>query len=136
MSNAQHAIRVAREHLATTRQDSDSSLIIRMLLVKLECPDPNVMAVVEGHRTRAAVGMEKYHVDTARKDLTELEWLRHLQEELMDAAVYAQRLIEDREYLAHSATIEAFLDAHEMDLFDLKPRQVLEKFIGFAKRRK
>ena len=31
----------------------------------------------------------------ARKDLSSLEWLIHLQEELMDAILYAEKLKED-----------------------------------------
>ena len=44
---------------------------------------------------RAAVGKNKYGVTMERTDLTLFEWLQHLQEELMDAAVYVQRLMED-----------------------------------------
>jgi len=41
------------------------------------------------------VGEVKYGVTMERADLTLLEWLQHLQEELMDAAVYVQRLMEE-----------------------------------------
>lgn len=44
---------------------------------------------------RAAVGKEKYGVTMERDDLNLLAWLQHLQEELMDAAVYVQRLMEE-----------------------------------------
>ena len=44
---------------------------------------------------RAKVGKAKYGVTMERMDLTLLEWLQHLQEELMDAAVYVQRLMEE-----------------------------------------
>jgi hypothetical protein len=36
--------------------------------------------------------MIKYGVNTERTDLTTLEWLQHLQEELMDASVYIEKL--------------------------------------------
>ena len=39
----------------------------------------------------------KYGVTMERGDLSLIEWLTHLQEELMDAAVYVQRLIEEVE---------------------------------------
>jgi hypothetical protein len=42
---------------------------------------------------RAKVGKAKYGVTMERTDLTTLEWLTHLQEELMDAAVYVERLM-------------------------------------------
>jgi len=44
---------------------------------------------------RAEVGKAKYGVTMERGDLNLVEWLTHLQEELMDAAVYVQRLIEE-----------------------------------------
>jgi hypothetical protein len=37
----------------------------------------------------------KRRVTMERTDLTTLEWLTHLQEELMDAAVYVERLLGD-----------------------------------------
>jgi len=46
---------------------------------------------------RADVGKRKYGVTMEREDLSTLEWLVHLQEELMDAAVYVERLIEEFE---------------------------------------
>jgi|TARA_B110001454_G_scaffold218448_1_gene246448 hypothetical protein len=54
--------------------------------------DKNVENVVTQLRTREETGMNKYEVNTERKDLSTLEWLQHLQEELMDAAVYVEKL--------------------------------------------
>ena len=44
---------------------------------------------------RAKVGKAKYGVTMERTDLSIVEWLTHLQEELMDASVYVERLIQD-----------------------------------------
>lgn len=46
---------------------------------------------------RADVGKRKYGVTMERDDLSTIEWLVHLQEELMDAAVYVERLIKEFE---------------------------------------
>ncbi len=46
-------------------------------------------------RHRAKVGKTKYGVTMEREDLNITEWLVHLQEELLDASVYVQRLIND-----------------------------------------
>jgi hypothetical protein len=46
-------------------------------------------------RHRAKVGKAKYGVTMEREDLNLMEWLVHLQEELLDASVYVQRLIND-----------------------------------------
>tara|TARA_R100000734_G_C3224680_1_gene34876 strand:- start:55 stop:249 length:195 start_codon:yes stop_codon:yes gene_type:complete len=44
---------------------------------------------------RAKVGLDKYGVTMERTDFDFVTWLIYLQEELMDAVVYLQRLIED-----------------------------------------
>lgn len=54
--------------------------------------DKNVEAVREQLKSRMEVGHKKYGVTTERDDLNTLEWLQHLQEELMDATVYIERL--------------------------------------------
>lgn len=59
--------------------------------------DPNVRAVQDLLARRAAIGLTKYGVTTERTDLTTLEWLRHAQAEMLDGAVYLQRLIADEE---------------------------------------
>ena len=54
--------------------------------------DPNVIAVVEQLHERSRVGYLKYKTTTNRDDLSTLDWLQHLQEELLDASVYIERL--------------------------------------------
>ena len=54
--------------------------------------DRNVEKVITQLRSREEQGMIKYGVNTERKDLSTLEWLQHLQEELMDASVYIEKL--------------------------------------------
>jgi hypothetical protein len=55
--------------------------------------DRNVEAVRNKLAERAATGLRKYGTTTERKDLTPLQWFQHLQDELMDAAVYAEVLM-------------------------------------------
>ena len=54
--------------------------------------DNNVENVCNALREREERGMSKYGVNTMREDLSSLEWLQHLQEELMDASVYIEKL--------------------------------------------
>ena len=54
--------------------------------------DKNVENVVKQLRDREEEGLLKYGVNTERTDLSSLEWLQHLQEELMDASVYIEKL--------------------------------------------
>ena len=49
-------------------------------------------AVVVQLRTRAEKGKRKYGTTMERDDLTLIQWLQHLHEELMDAAVYVEKL--------------------------------------------
>ena len=54
--------------------------------------DTNVQKVIDSFKYREERGMRKYGVNTDRTDLSTMEWLQHLQEELMDACVYVEKL--------------------------------------------
>ncbi len=54
--------------------------------------DPIVLKVMSKFYDRSQRGIEKYGTMLTRTDLDVLEWLNHLQEELMDAALYCERL--------------------------------------------
>lgn len=54
--------------------------------------DKNVEAVRQQLLDRMKTGYAKYGVTTERTDIGLLGWLQHLQEELMDAAVYVERI--------------------------------------------
>ena len=60
--------------------------------IKIGYMDRNVENVITQLRSREEQGLLKYGVNTERKDLSTLEWLQHLQEELMDATVYIEKL--------------------------------------------
>jgi hypothetical protein len=51
--------------------------------------------VISKIKRRAEFGLKKYGVSMERDDLTEIQWLQHLQDELMDGAVYVQRIMDD-----------------------------------------
>ena len=57
-----------------------------------ETKDSVVEAVTEAYKQRSSVGIEKYGVTLDRTDLNVLDWLQHLQEELMDATLYVEKL--------------------------------------------
>ena len=54
--------------------------------------DNIVERVIESFKRRSERGLEKYGTTLDRNDLTNLEWLQHLQEELMDATLYIEKL--------------------------------------------
>ena len=53
--------------------------------------------VIERIRQRADAGAVKYGTTLERKDLSFEQWLRHLQEELLDGAAYIEKLIDEAE---------------------------------------
>ena len=54
--------------------------------------DTIVESVVKQFKERSEVGIAKYGVTLDRDDLSTLEWLQHLQEELFDASLYIEKL--------------------------------------------
>ena len=52
---------------------------------KRDRQDPIVQKVIESYKNRSEIGQEK-------NDLTLIEWMKHLQEELMDATLYIEKL--------------------------------------------
>ncbi len=57
--------------------------------------DSIVKSVVEKFQERSEAGIKKYNNTLDRNDLCLVEWLNHLQEELMDATLYIQKLKEE-----------------------------------------
>lgn len=54
--------------------------------------DSIVESVISQYRERSEVGIKKYNNTMDRNDLSNLEWLTHLQQELMDATLYIEKL--------------------------------------------
>lgn len=54
--------------------------------------DKFVKQVVDKYTERSDVGVEKYGTTLEREDVDLIGWLNHLQEELMDATLYIQKL--------------------------------------------
>lgn len=54
--------------------------------------DKYVQAVKEKFEQRSQTGIRKYNTTLEREDLSFLDWLEHLQQELMDATLYVERL--------------------------------------------
>ena len=54
--------------------------------------DGIVKAVIYKFKRRSEVGIQKYGTTLEREDLTPEEWAEHLQQEMMDAVLYLERL--------------------------------------------
>jgi len=57
--------------------------------------DTVVKAVLQKFTSRSRLGFKKYGTTLDRTDLSDMEWANHLQEELMDAILYVERLKRD-----------------------------------------
>jgi hypothetical protein len=68
----------------TTYNDSNSRIVRKA--------DSIVDSVVDKFLDRSKVGKQKYGTDLDREDYSLSEWLTHLQEELMDAVNYIERI--------------------------------------------
>lgn len=60
--------------------------------------DRIVSSVVDKFQSRSEAGIKKYNTTLERTDLKTLDWINHLQEELMDATLYSERLKTDVGY--------------------------------------
>lgn len=68
--------------------------------------DPYVESVVGKYRKRSEVGIKKYGTTLDRKDLNIDDWLNHLQEELMDATLYIERVRSELRTVFDRASVE------------------------------
>ena len=60
--------------------------------IEAQVKDSVVQSVINKFKQRSEVGIKKYNTTLDRTDLTRLEWLQHLQEELFDASLYIEKL--------------------------------------------
>ena len=54
--------------------------------------DSIVLSVIAKFEERAKMGQQKYGTNLDRTDLSVLDWIRHAQEEHMDAILYLEKL--------------------------------------------
>jgi hypothetical protein len=91
---------------------------------EIEFRDPVVQSVVNKFVDRSDVGFAKYG-KTMRDDESDVFiWLNHLQEELMDATLYLQRLKEEITTLREEkALLNELNDIDVIDAFEVKPKK-------------
>jgi hypothetical protein len=62
--------------------------------------DPILLKVLTKYYERSERGIDKYGRTLDRDDLSFIDWLNHLQEELMDATLYIEKLKADVKFIA------------------------------------
>lgn len=88
--------------------------------MKIKIEDPIVLAVMDKFYERSETGITKYGTTLDRDDLTHVEWLNHVQDELMDATLYLERLkrkIQDK-LLADVIGEDGFSDTDSLSAVD------------------
>ena len=55
-------------------------------------PDSIVQSVIQRFHDRAKFGKQKYGTDLDREDLSMVEWVQHIQDELHDGILYCEKL--------------------------------------------
>jgi len=95
---------------------------------EIEFRDPVVQSVVNKFVDRSDVGYAKYGM-TMRDDQSDVfVWLNHLQEELMDATLYLQRLKEEISYLREEkAMLNEINDIDIINEFVFTPKKKEKK---------
>jgi hypothetical protein len=98
--------------------------------------DPVVQCVVNKFVDRSDVGFAKYKT-TMRDDQSDVfVWLNHLQEELMDATLYLQRLKEEISTLREEkALLNSINDIDVIDAFafEIDKKKTIERFFHYKK---
>lgn len=95
---------------------------------EIEFRDPVVQQVVNKFVSRSDVGFAKYG-KTLRDDNSDVfVWLNHLQEELMDATLYLQRLKEEISTLREEkALLKELNDIDVIDAFEVPAKKKKKK---------
>jgi hypothetical protein len=98
---------------------------------KIKFRDPVVQCVVNKFVDRSDVGYAKYG-KTLREDNSDIYvWLNHLQEELMDATLYLQRLKEEISTLREEkALLNELQDIDVIDNFEQEPPRKEKYVVG------
>jgi len=71
--------------------DNNNQSVI-LLTCEFTVIDETVESVINQFRDRSEVGIKKYGLTLDRDDLTQLEWVQHAQQELMDGILYLEKL--------------------------------------------
>ena len=87
--------------------------------------DPIVDAVCDKFQARSAIGIKKYGTTLADSNAPMEERLTHLQEELMDAVLYMQRLKEEITTMKEEMLLR---DIENMDIYGI---EIVEPDNGF-----
>jgi methylaspartate ammonia-lyase len=90
--------------------------------LKLQVEDPIVLKVLSKYYERSQLGIKKYGRTLDRDDLRLTDWLNHLQEEMMDATLYIEKLKADLKQAQKAALIDLMNSEYDEMLNDNKDK--------------
>jgi len=90
--------------------------------LKLQVEDPIVLKVMSKFYDRSQRGIEKYGTMLTRTDLDFIDWVTHLQEEMLDAALYCERLKDEYKKNKKDAIIQLMNSEYDEMLNDNKDK--------------
>ena len=82
-------------------------------LMEKQIQDPILLRVLAKYYERSETGVKKYGRTLDRDDLSFIDWLNHLQEELMDATLYIEKLKKE-------AQKKSIIELMNMDSYESK----------------
>ena len=82
-------------------------------LMEKQIQDPILLRVLAKYYERSQTGIKKYGRTLDRDDLSFIDWLNHLQEELMDATLYIEKLKKE-------AQKKSIIELMNMDSYETK----------------
>lgn len=74
--------------------------------------DPIVQSVIEKFQQRSELGQKKYNTTLEENNAPFLDWVNHMQEELMDAILYLEKMKKVGAPQATRLTTTSYLQTH------------------------
>lgn len=81
------------------KSEQEGSEYYDQIFITRDDTDSVVFSIIEKFIKRSELGVKKYGTDLDRKDLSVLDWIRHAQEEHMDAILYLEKLKQEMKIL-------------------------------------
>lgn len=98
MNEIAHEAEATVDDEAEAEDDSEAEDCDQIFITR-DDTDSVVFSIIEKFIKRSDLGLKKYGTDLDRKDLHVLDWIRHAQEEHMDAILYLEKLKQEMKSL-------------------------------------
>lgn len=100
------------EEEETVEEEESNADDYDQIFITRDDTDSVVFSIIEKFLTRSELGRKKYGTDLDRQDLSVIDWIRHAQEEHMDAILYLEKLKQELKLL-NSRLIDYEIDKNK-----------------------